>query len=68
MVNLVSRFAADESAAAAVEYGLIVVAIAAIVIVTVFYLGGYVEGSFLSACRAFSTADTGGNTSSASGC
>ena len=58
----------DEGGAAAVEYGLIVAAIAAVVLLTVFYLGGYVEGSFQSACTAFSTADTGSNTSNVGHC
>lgn len=58
----------DESGAAAVEYGLIVAAIAAVILLTVFYLGGYVEGTFKAACTAFSTADTGSNTSTVGGC
>lgn len=62
MLNLVTRFVRDESGAAAVEYGLLVAAIAAIIILTVFYLGGYVEGAFKTTCNAFSTAGTISNT------
>ncbi len=53
MLNLVTRFFKDESGAAAVEYGLLVAAIAAIIILTVFSLGGYVEGAFKATCTAF---------------
>lgn len=55
MLKLVTRFVRDESGAAAVEYGLLVAAIAAIIIVTVFYLGGYVEAAFQTTCNAFSS-------------
>ena len=68
MNHLVKSLLRDESGAAAVEYGLLVVAIAAIIILTVFYFGGYVQGSFKTTCKAFSSADTGSNTSTVSGC
>ena len=53
-----ARFFKDESGAAAVEYGLLVAAIAAIIILTVFYLGGYVEGAFKFTCNSFQSAGT----------
>lgn len=68
MVKTLVRFWNDESGAAAVEYGLLVAAIAAIIILTVFYLGGYVEGAFKTTCNAFKTAGTVSNSSSLSGC
>jgi len=68
MRNVVTHFIRDESGAAAVEYGLLVAAIAAIIILTVFYLGGYVEGAFKTACNAFSSSGTVSNTSSLENC
>lgn len=58
MRDFLARFVKDEGGAAAVEYGLLVAAIAAIIILTVFYLGGYVEGAFKTTCNAFSNAST----------
>ena len=58
MLNLVTRFIKDESGAAAVEYGLLVAAIAAIIILTVFYLGGYVLGAFSNTCSAFQSSSS----------
>lgn len=68
MRDFLVRFVKNESGAAAVEYGLLVAAIAAIIILTVFYLGGYVEGAFKTTCNAFSTAGTISNTSNGTGC
>ena len=68
MCDFIVRFVKNESGAAAVEYGLLVAAIAAIIILTVFYLGGYVEGAFKTTCDAFKTAGTISNTSSGTGC
>ena len=44
------RIKTDESGASAVEYGLIVVAIAAVIVVVVFVLGGYTLGMFDGTC------------------
>lgn len=68
MRDFLARFVKDEGGAAAVEYGLLVAAIAAIIILTVFYLGGYVEGAFKTTCNAFSSAGTVSNTSKLTGC
>lgn len=68
MLNLVTRFIRDESGAAAVEYGLLVAAIAAIIILTVFYLGGYVEGAFKTTCKAFSSSNAVSNTATTGAC
>jgi pilus assembly protein Flp/PilA len=68
MRDFLARFVKDEGGAAAVEYGLLVAAIAAIIILTVFYLGGYVEGAFKTTCKAFSSAGTISNTTTLTGC
>lgn len=44
---------ADDEGASAVEYGLLVAAIAAIIILVVFALGTFVKGSFQTTCTAF---------------
>ena len=46
MFEQIKRLWADDSAATAVEYGLIVAAIAAVIIATVISLGGKVNNSF----------------------
>ena len=68
MSDFLTRFVKDESGAAAVEYGLLVAAIAAIIIVTVFYLGGYVEGAFKTTCNAFKSASNISNVNSSGSC
>jgi pilus assembly protein Flp/PilA len=40
----------DEDGASAVEYGLLVAAIAALIVVIVFALGGVIRGVFSSTC------------------
>ena len=52
---LVSQEEPDEGASA-VEYGLLVAAIAAVIILLVFALGGFVQGAFKTTCDAFETA------------
>ena len=51
MLNFL-RNAADrrDEGASAVEYGLLVAAIAALVVLVVFALGGYVKGAFDKTC------------------
>ena len=53
------RTTADKGASA-VEYGLMVAAIAAVIVGTVFALGGFVQKSFDSTCSALN-APTGGS-------
>jgi pilus assembly protein Flp/PilA len=48
-----------EKGASAVEYGLMVAAIAAVIVGTVFALGGFVKESFDKTCSALTT-PTGG--------
>jgi len=62
MANLLVCIWKDESGAAAVEYGLLVAAIAAVIILTVFYLGGYVEGAFSTTCNSFKASGDISNT------
>ena len=45
----------DDEGASAVEYGLLVAAIAAIIILVVFALGTFVKGAFKDTCDAFAT-------------
>jgi pilus assembly protein Flp/PilA len=51
----VAKLNADEGASA-VEYGLLVAAIAAIIILVVFAVGSWVKGAFKDTCDAFSSA------------
>jgi pilus assembly protein Flp/PilA len=46
----------SENGASAVEYGLLVAAIAAIIILVVFALGSFVKGAFKDTCTSFNTA------------
>ena len=52
MLNLFQRLfnRKDEKGASAVEYGLLVAAIAALIVIIVFALGGVVKGVFKSTC------------------
>lgn len=43
----------DENGASAVEYSLLVVAIAAIIILIVFALGTWVKGTYTDTCQGF---------------
>ncbi len=42
--------ATNDEGASAVEYGLLVAAIAAVIVVVVFVLGGYIQGAFSDTC------------------
>lgn len=64
MLNLLQRLVArkdEEKGASAVEYGLLVAAIAALIVVIVFSLGKLVKGTFSSTCDAIAS---NGNVSS----
>jgi pilus assembly protein Flp/PilA len=52
MLQFLQRIAnrKDEKGASAVEYGLLVAAIAALIVVIVFALGGLVKGVFTDTC------------------
>jgi pilus assembly protein Flp/PilA len=51
--NLASAKKRDDEGASAVEYGLLVAAIAAIIILVVFAVGSWVKGAFKDTCTAF---------------
>jgi pilus assembly protein Flp/PilA len=63
MQRLVNR--KDEKGASAVEYGLLVAAIAAVIVVMVFLLGGLIKGAFTKTCSAI---NSGGTNSSTTNC
>jgi len=53
----------DEDGASAVEYGLLVAAIAALIVIVVFALGGVIKGVFSKTCDTISSnAATAGST------
>jgi pilus assembly protein Flp/PilA len=54
--NLASAKKRDDEGASAVEYGLLVAAIAAIIILVVFAVGSWVKGAFKDTCDAFNNA------------
>ena len=51
--NVIAAKKGEDEGASAVEYGLLVAAIAAVIILLVFALGGYVKGAFSTTCKAF---------------
>ena len=61
-VRKLRRHAKSDEGASAVEYGLLVAAIAAVIVVVVFALSGLVKGKFNKACNGI---DTNGHTTSA---
>jgi pilus assembly protein Flp/PilA len=64
-IRTVAKRRNEETGASAVEYGLLVALIAAVIVVAVFALGGFVKGAFESTCDAVATgSQAGGNTSS----
>ena len=56
MLKVFKRAVREEEGASAVEYGLLVAAIAAIIILLVFAIGGWVKGAFKDTCEAFDSA------------
>lgn len=55
----------DDEGASAVEYGLLVAAIAAVIVIIIFALGGIVRGIFSNTCSSISaSASVAGNCSS----
>jgi pilus assembly protein Flp/PilA len=71
MLKVIRRIREDEEGASAVEYGLLVAAIAAIVILLVFAIGGWVKGAFDETCDSFEEAGSKNaiqNTGAITGC
>jgi pilus assembly protein Flp/PilA len=58
--NITSR--RDENGASAVEYGLLVAGIAALIVAIVFLFGGVIKGAFSSTCGQISSKGTAGAT------
>jgi pilus assembly protein Flp/PilA len=56
--NVVAYKTRDDEGASAVEYGLLVAAIAAIIILIVFALGTFVKGAFRDTCTAFKNSNS----------
>ena len=52
----------DEDGASAVEYGLLVAGIAALIVIVVFALGGVIKGAFSKTCTAISSGASTGST------
>ena len=52
----------DEDGASAVEYGLLVAGIAALIVAIVFLFGGIIKGAFTDTCGAVSSEGTAGAT------
>jgi pilus assembly protein Flp/PilA len=48
----------NDEGASAVEYGLLVAAIAAIIILVVFALGSFVKGAFKDTCTSFKNSNS----------
>jgi pilus assembly protein Flp/PilA len=52
----------NEEGASAVEYGLLVAAIAALIVIVVFALGGIIKGVFKNTCDAIGSNDQNAST------
>ena len=61
-IRQVSRH--QDEGASAVEYGLLVAAIAALIVIVVFALGGLIKGVFKDTCSNIATSGAGGTTTS----
>ena len=58
----------EDRGASAVEYGLLVAAIAALIILVVFALGGWVKGAFKKTCDALASAPSASSTTQTATC
>jgi len=63
-MRAVRRHVKDDTGASAVEYGLLIAAIAAVIVVVVFALGSVVKNKFQQTCNGVNT-DTGTSTATA---
>jgi len=64
----VRRAPEGDEGASAVEYGLLVAAIAAIIILVVFALGGWVKGSFSGTCDKLANGPSAQTTTQSATC
>jgi pilus assembly protein Flp/PilA len=62
MITRIRTMIRHDEGASAVEYGLLVAAIAAIVVAIVFTLGGKVKSAFSTTCSAIGTGQASGTT------
>ena len=67
MLAYIRNVTRRDEGATAVEYGLIVAAIAAIIVLVVIALGGYVKGAFKKTCNDVSKAGAGTTVTAAQG-
>ena len=58
----------DEDGASAVEYGLLVAGIAALIVLIVFAFGGMIKGVFTDTCDTIKTNSTAGSTAAGTDC
>jgi pilus assembly protein Flp/PilA len=58
----------SDEGASAVEYGLLVAAIAAVIVLIVFALGSVVKGAFKDTCDNIANKDSNATTTSADSC
>jgi pilus assembly protein Flp/PilA len=63
--NITSR--RDEDGASAVEYGLLVAGIAALIVAIVFIFGGVIKGAFQDTCSAVANKGVSGATATCAG-
>jgi pilus assembly protein Flp/PilA len=54
----------DEDGASAVEYGLLVAGIAALIVAVVFVFGGVIKDAFSGTCNSIAAKNTSGTTTS----
>ena len=62
----VRRHVKDDAGASAVEYGLLIAAIAAVIVVVVFALGSVVKSKFQNTCNGINSAKTASNATTCS--
>ena len=62
MIRSIRNISKQEEGASAVEYGLLVAAIAAVIVIVVFVLGGYVQKAFDKTCDNIGSKDSDATT------
>lgn len=63
-----SRAERDEAGASAVEYGLLVAGIAALIVAVVFLFGGMISDTFQGTCDTIATSQNAGSTNAVEDC
>ena len=58
MLQKLRTYTQNDDGASAVEYGLLVAAIAAVIVAVVFVVGGFVEGAFDDTCAGIEDGGT----------